>query len=407
MSFDRAIFIVLDSVGVGSASDAKKFGDEGANTLGNITQWCKKNHPNFSLPNLTNFGLTTIEQSAKLEAPQIAYTARLEEISHGKDTTTGHWEFAGQILDKAFPTFPNGFSSEFLDSWCIKNNLTGYLANTPASGTDIIKQFGSEHIKSLKPIVYTSADSVFQIATHEQYFGLEKLYQISSSAREMLDELGVSRVIARPFIGESPESFSRTNNRKDFSLQPMTGNLLDLLSDNNLFVASVGKISDIFAGRSISHQKKSNDNSHGVENILSFMDELRSQRGLIFANLIDFDQLYGHRRDPLGYANCLMQFDSLLPEIIDALDDKTLLIISADHGNDPTFKGSDHTREQVPLFIYSKLWNENNCTYLGCFKGFHSVAKLILQCMGLEESIPSNSKIFDAPNLLEKIGISL
>ena len=400
MNFKRVVLIVLDSVGVGKAPDAHKFGDQGSHTLGNIRKWCQKHNKKFSLPCLEKLGLDSILGS-QTKSSQLAFTARLEELSLGKDTTTGHWELTGQILTEAFPTFPQGFSVELLATWCQQNQLAGVLANSPASGTEVIKKFGLEHIRSLKPIVYTSADSVFQVAAHEQHFGLTKLYKVCQSARELLNPVGVSRVIARPFTGDTPDNFSRTANRRDYSLQPMSGNLLDILVEHNCFVASVGKISDIFAGRSITHAKKSTDNAHGLENILAFMQELSSQRGLIFANLIDFDQHFGHRRDPAGYADCLMDFDRRLPHLLENLDSETLLLITADHGNDPTFKGSDHTREQVPLWLYSKQWQQGQ--HLNTFKGFHSVAKLILRSLDLEKHIPQNTPLSTAPDIYAKL----
>ena len=339
----RVILIVLDSVGIGALPDAAIYGDEGSNTLGNIA----KHYSSLSLPNLTSLGLGNIDPSnllSKTETPQASYGLAAEK-SAGKDTTTGHWEIAGVILDKPFPVFPNGFPRSFLQTFeeAIGRKTIG---NTVASGTVIINDLGDEHVQTGKPIVYTSADSVFQVAMHEEIISVEEQYAICKTARELLqEELAVGRVIARPFIGKDG-NYTRTSNRKDFSQLP-PNTVLDAILAANKRVFAVGKIVDIFAGKGISGYQKTATNTEGVQQTIKAMQE--SKGDLIFTNLVDFDMLYGHRRNIPGYAECLMEFDSQLPTILDAMTEEDVLIITADHGNDPSFKGTDHTREYVPI----------------------------------------------------------
>ena len=339
----RVILIVLDSVGIGALPDAAIYGDEGSNTLGNIA----KHYSSLSLPNLTSLGLGNIDPSnllSKTETPQASYGLAAEK-SAGKDTTTGHWEIAGVILDKPFPVFPNGFPRSFLQTFeeAIGRKTIG---NTVASGTVIINDLGEEHVQTGKPIVYTSADSVFQVAMHEEIISVEEQYAICKTARELLqEELAVGRVIARPFIGKDG-NYTRTSNRKDFSQLP-PNTVLDAILAANKRVFAVGKIVDIFAGKGISGYQKTATNTEGVQQTIKAMQE--SKGDLIFTNLVDFDMLYGHRRNIPGYAECLMEFDSQLPTILDAMTEEDVLIITADHGNDPSFKGTDHTREYVPI----------------------------------------------------------
>jgi phosphopentomutase len=339
----------LDSVGIGDAPDVDLFGDEGSNTLGNTASAVG----GLELPNLAQLGLGHLGDFLGIpvvKQPLGAY-GRLTEVSVGKDTTTGHWELAGVSSKEAFPTFPNGFPIEFINQFEERIG-TGTLGNFPASGTVIIEELGEEHIKTGKPIVYTSADSVFQIAAHEEFIPIEHLYEICKIGREMLTgELNVSRVIARPFIG-TPGNFSRTENRKDFSVPPPRKTVLDLVKASGYMVAGVGKIEDIFAFRGLTDSNHTGNNHDTIDATIEFIQT--NKTGLIFANLIDFDQLYGHRNNPDGYANALEEFDRRLPEIRDAMSEEDVLFITADHGNDPTTPSTDHSRERVPILAVGK-----------------------------------------------------
>lgn len=348
----RFVLVVLDSVGVGELPDAWQYGDEGSNTLANLALAVG----GLQLPNLQRLGLGNIIPITGV-IPQknpMAAWGKMAEKSPGKDTTTGHWELAGLVLTTPFPTYPNGFPKTIIDAFSQAIGR-GILGNTTASGTEIIERLGAEHIKTGKPIVYTSADSVFQIAAHEQIVHLPQLYQWCQAAREILvDEHGVGRVIARPFIGKTG-NFKRTQNRKDFSIEPTGQTILDYLTANRIHVTAIGKIYDIFTGRGISKHVPSHNNLETVFNIIESINEIDS--GLIFANLVDFDMLFGHRNDYQGYADALIEFDQLLPRIIDALAPDDLLLITADHGCDPTTKSTDHSREYVPLLVYGKNIN--------------------------------------------------
>ena len=348
----RFVLVVLDSVGVGELPDAWQYGDEGSNTLANLALAVG----GLQLPNLQRLGLGNIIPITGV-IPQknpMAAWGKMAEKSPGKDTTTGHWELAGLVLTTPFPTYPNGFPKTIIDAFSQAIGR-GILGNTTASGTEIIEKLGAEHIKTGKPIVYTSADSVFQIAAHEQIVHLPQLYQWCQAAREILvDEHGVGRVIARPFIGKTGD-FKRTQNRKDFSIEPTGQTILDYLTANRIHVTAIGKIYDIFTGRGISKHVPSHNNLETVFNIIESINEIDS--GLIFANLVDFDMLFGHRNDYQGYADALIEFDQLLPRIIDALAPDDLLLITADHGCDPTTKSTDHSREYVPLLVYGKNIN--------------------------------------------------
>jgi len=344
---NRVILIVLDSVGIGELPDAAEYNDTGSNTLGNIARL----HPGFSIPNLVEMGLGNIDPDngiSTTEKPTASY-GKANEQSAGKDTTTGHWEISGLILDKPFPTFPNGFPDDFMAAF---ENRIGHetIGNKTASGTTIINELGDEHVKTHHPIVYTSADSVFQVAMHEDIFPIEQQYEICQVAREMLcEEMEVGRVIARPFVGFNGQ-YSRTSRRKDFAVLP-PDNILDAISNQNKEVYAIGKIVDIFAGKGITKYVKTANNQEGIDETIR---AIRSKtNGLIFTNLVDFDMLFGHRRDVPGYANALMEFDSRLPEIRNALRPDDLLIITADHGNDPSAPGTDHTREYIPILNYT------------------------------------------------------
>lgn len=334
----RALVIVLDSVGCGGARDAAAYGDEGADTLGHLMD-----REGLELPNLATLGLARVLGRGQVELQQGAAFARMSEASAGKDTTTGHWELAGSVLDQPFDTFTT-FPQDLLDE------IGGpFLGNHASSGTEILEQLGEEHIRTGKPIVYTSADPVLQIAAHEEHFGLEKLWALCQRAREVLDRRGIriGRVIARPFTGESPATFKRTSNRHDYSLRPPP-TVLNRLQAAGVETIGVGKIADIFCGSGISESHPTKSNADGMAVIEKLWAEERAQPHLIFANLVDFDMLYGHRREPEGYANCLREFDAWLGGFLPKVGDDFLLI-TADHGNDPYHHGTDHTREQVPL----------------------------------------------------------
>lgn len=345
----KITLIVLDGVGIGALPDANLYNDEGANTIGNIA----KKISGFKLPNLAKLGLGNISESIHIPpvSRPIAAFGRAMEKSPGKDTTTGHWELCGIQLSKAFPSFPNGFPKEIITSF---ENLIGtsIIGNVIGSGTDIIDQYGEKHLSTGFPIVYTSADSVFQIAMHEGIISLTQQYEICRKARSLLKgDFEVGRVIARPFIGNK-DGFKRTANRKDFAISPPQPTLLDVLKDNGKEVIGIGKISDIFFNSGITSSIKTLDNMEGIDKTISIMKE--DFEGLIFTNLIDFDMHYGHRRDIEGFASCLMEFDARVPEILKALKEEDIVIITADHGNDPTATGTDHTREYIPILIYGK-----------------------------------------------------
>ncbi len=349
MDIKRVNIIVLDSVGIGALPDAADFGDKGAATIQNTA----KELGGLELPNLEKLGLGNIEEIEGVKAvdnPQAAF-GKMAEESNGKDTTTGHWEISGITSEDPFPTFPEGFPSEIMDQFHQAIG-TESLANRPASGTVIINELGEEHMKTGKPIVYTSADSVFQIAAHEDIISVDELYEMCEKARVILQgEFAVARVIARPFIGEV-NNFERTANRKDFSLKPPKKMILNNLKDAGYDVMAVGKIDYIFAGEGITDSVHTKSNMDGVDKTLDYLKN--NKEGLIFSNLVDFDSKYGHRRNPQDYGQALENFDKRLPEIINSLDEDDILIITADHGCDPTYKGTDHTREYVPLLVYGQ-----------------------------------------------------
>lgn len=347
MSFRRILLVVLDSVGIGAMPDWREFGDDmPGDTLGH----CAELRP-LRLPNFERLGLANIRPFAHLrpaEAPAASY-GRSALASPGKDTTTGHWELAGIILQKPFPLYPNGFPGELIREF-ERRIGRGVLGNKPASGTEIIRELGEEHIRTGKPIVYTSADSVFQIAAHEEVIPLEELYRICEIARDLLrGEHEVGRVIARPFIGR-PGAFVRTANRHDYAVPPPQGMLLDRLAEKGVPVIGVGKIADIFLGRGIHYSFKTKNNAEGMEKILAAMRQF--DKGLIFANLVDFDMLYGHRNDPEGYSRALEEVDAWLPSLESALQPDDLVILTADHGCDPVTPSTDHNREYVPLLVF-------------------------------------------------------
>jgi phosphopentomutase len=366
-SIRRVTVIVLDSVGCGDAPDAAAYGDVGANTLGNIARAVG----GLSLPNLGIMGLGNLVDIAGTPPTDAAsgVYGRLTEVSAGKDTTTGHWELGGVILEHPFPTYPEGFPPEVIADFEARIGRQS-LGNIPASGTEIIKQLGDEHVRTGKPIVYTSADSVFQIAAHVDVIPLPELYAMCETARAMLvGEHAVGRVIARPFAGPAG-NYARTEDRKDFSLVPPAATILDAVKAAGRQVAGVGKIEDIFAYRGLTKSNHTGNNMAGVDAILDFLKG--DDDGLIFANLVDFDALYGHRNDAQGYAQALRDFDRRVPELLAALRDDDVLIITADHGNDPTTPGTDHSRERVPVLVQGKAISSN--VNLGTRTSFADVA---------------------------------
>lgn len=347
--FNRITLIVLDGAGIGAMPDAPAWGDAGSDTFGHV---CESRQLN--LPNLQALGLGNIRPLVGVPAianPRGGY-GKCALKSNGKDTTTGHWEMAGIILERAFPTYPKGFPQTLIDEFIAKTQVPGILGNIPASGTEIIRDLGDEHVQTGKPIVYTSADSVFQIAAHEEVIHLDRLYKICEIARDMLrGEHEVGRVIARPFLGQ-PGSFYRTENRHDYAVPPPRENLLPLLSENGLDVVSIGKIASIYDSAGVTQDLAAKNNEQSIDQTIKALHQ--ATRGLIFSNLVDFDMLYGHRRDTEGYARALEHFDLRWPEIENAMNDGDLLMITADHGNDPTYPGTDHTREYAPLIVYGK-----------------------------------------------------
>jgi len=343
----RVVLVVLDSVGVGELPDAYLYHDEGSNTLAHTAEVVG----GLRLLNLERLGLGNIIE-IKGVSPRVGSEGafgKMQEKSFGKDTTTGHWELAGLVLQHPFPTYPEGFPREVLDKF-EEAIGRGILGNKVASGTEIIEELGAEHLKTGYPIVYTSADSVFQIAAHEEVIPIEELYQMCQAARGILQgPHGVGRVIARPFTGQ-PGSFQRTPRRKDFSLKPLYRSVLDLMKEKGARVAGIGKIGDIFAWQGVDSSEKINDNLDGIEKLIALMN--KEKEGIIFANLNDFDTLYGHRNNPKGYAEALEEFDRHLPKILAEIKDGDLLIITADHGCDPTTASTDHSREYVPILAY-------------------------------------------------------
>ncbi|MFS0863472.1 phosphopentomutase [Fredinandcohnia sp. 179-A 10B2 NHS] len=348
-TYKRVFLIVMDSVGIGEAPDAKEFGDVGSDTLGNIAETQNGLH----MPNMAKLGLSNIREIKGIPRQEkpLAYFGKMQEASNGKDTMTGHWEIMGLHIETPFQVFPDGFPKELLDE-IEKRTGRGILGNKPASGTEIMDELGEEHMKTGKLIVYTSADSVLQIAAHEEVVPLDELYKICEICRELTldDKYMVGRVIARPFVGE-PGNFSRTANRHDYALKPFNRTVMNELSDNGFDVIAIGKISDIYDGEGVTKTLRTKSNMDGMDKIVETLE--MDFTGLSFLNLVDFDALFGHRRDPKGYGEALEEYDARLPEILERLQEDDLLIITADHGNDPTQPGTDHTREYVPLLVYS------------------------------------------------------
>jgi phosphopentomutase len=380
----RAILIILDGVGCGALPDADQYGDPGADTLGHISSA----YPSLRLPNLARWGIGHLTSMATVPALPLnqctASFGRCAELSNGKDTTSGHWEMTGVVVEKPFATFPNGFSKEIVDRWVKENGLPGILGNKTASGTEIIKELGEEHVRTGKPILYTSADSVWQIAAHEEAFGLDRLYAISKSARKICDELQISRVIARPFVGNNAADFKRTHHRKDYSQTPPKKTMMEAILDAGLTTVGIGKIWNIFNGRGIKESLETEDNADGLKTLSRALGEYNT--GFLFVNLIDFDMLYGHRRDVPGFAKSLEEFDRYIPELEKQLTPDDLVLVSADHGNDPTYRGTDHTREYVPLLAYRKGTKARD---LGIRGSFADIGQTIVHALtGKDNALP-------------------
>jgi phosphopentomutase len=353
VSFRRVIWIVLDSVGIGEMPDAEAYGDKGSDTLGNMARVLAERGKPLKLPNLCRLGLANIKPLTGLtpDPAPIGSYGKAALASPGKDTTTGHWEMAGIHLDQPFPLFPHGFPPEAMDEFERRIGRDTF-GNKAASGTEIIKELGEEHVRTGSPIVYTSADSVFQVAAHEEVIPLFELYKICETAREILrGKYEVGRVIARPFIGE-PGHFTRTPNRHDYAVPPPKGMLLDKLAERGVEVYAIGKIFDVYLGRGIRETESTKSNADGMSKIVSAVESMEA--GLLFANLVDFDMLYGHRNDVEGYARALEEVDAWLPSLEAKLRDADLLILTADHGCDPTTPSTDHSREYVPVLTYGK-----------------------------------------------------
>lgn len=396
----RVVILMMDSFGIGGADDAANFGDQGANTLGHIIQTRK----HLNIPNLTQLGLIkAAEKSAAItldpkntDKSQITLPSKygfMKEISKGKDTSSGHWEMAGSPVNFEWgyfkPDYPS-FPSELVEKICKEANLPGILGNKAASGTAIIDELGTEHIKTGKPICYTSADSVFQIAAHEEHFGLDRLYKVCEIAFKHVAPYNIARVIARPFIGEKPGEFSRTKNRHDYSVKPPTPTVLDLVKNAGGHVISVGKISDIFAKQGITKAVKAS----GLEELWNVtLEEAKKAPdfSIVFTNFVDFDMVWGHRRNTEGYAEGLEYFDKRLPELAAQLKDGDLVFITADHGCDPTYKGTDHTREHVPVILFGKNIKPQ---FIGARSTYADIGQTIADYFGLQP-LPVGTSFLD------------
>ena len=377
--FRRVIWIILDSVGIGEAPDADAFGDTGADTLGNMI----KERGHLDISNLKKLGLFAIDDTnlPVSDVTPIGAYGKAKELSNGKDTTIGHWEMIGIHTKQAFPTYPMGFPKEIMDEFVRRTGCRGYLGNIVASGTQIINELGNEHMSTGYPIIYTSADSVFQIAAHEEIISIQNLYKICETARSILSgEHAVARVIARPFLKEG-NKYVRTPNRRDFSLKPSSESLLAYLKDAGYRVTAIGKIEDIFSGVGIGDAVHTKSNIDGMDKTADFMET--QHEGLIFTNLVEFDSTWGHRRDVEGYAQGLETFDNRLGEILSKMKEDDLLIINADHGCDPTFRGTDHTREFIPVLMYHKKMTQG--MNLGTLDTFADIGATIADNFGVKK----------------------
>jgi len=376
----RAVLIVLDSVGVGALPDAAEYGDEGSNTLLHVAERAG----GLDVPNLEKLGLGSI-----IELPGVhtlprpgASFGRMAEASRGKDTVAGHWEMMGVVLDEPLALFPDGFPQEMIREFMESTGVSEVLGNKAASGTEIIEELGPEHIRTSAPIIYTSADSVFQVAAHIKTAPLDELYRMCERARVVCDGYNIGRVIARPFAGEAG-SFERTADRKDYPMKPPSPTVLDLLENKGIPVTGIGKIENIFAGQGVARSLPAKNNSHGM--LLLEKELSHTLNGLIFVNLIDFDMLYGHRNDAKGYAEAIETFDKELGGLLDIMNENDLLIVSADHGCDPTHPGTDHTREYAPLLVYSK---KLAARALGTRKTFGDIGASVMSWLETGEELP-------------------
>ncbi len=376
--------IILDGVGIGELPDADDYGDTGSNTLKHISEQVE-----LKLPNLQKLGLGNIEhlRGVPLISTPLASFGKLQEVSKGKDSITGHWELGGLYVDIDFSYFPDGFPNEIIEKFKRLTGCLGVLGNKAASGTEIIKELGAEHLKTGFPIIYTSADSVFQIASHEEIIPLDRLYKICEITREQVltEPLKVGRVIARPFTGEAG-NFKRTTGRKDYSIDPPEKTILDLLLVNNINTVAIGKINDLFNHRGISHPRKTTSNEEGCKQLLKASREFSGS--FIFANLVDFDVYFGHRNDPKGFADALSRFDDFLPEFLKSLDSSDAVIITADHGNDPTTVSTDHSREYVPLLFY---YQQSAIRNLGTRKTYSDAGKTVSDFFKVSNNLKGES----------------
>ncbi|MBI5386378.1 MAG: phosphopentomutase [Verrucomicrobia bacterium] len=389
----KVLLLVLDGVGLGALPDAARYGDEGSHTLAHVAEAVG----GLRLPNLASLGLGNIDPLrgvASVTEPRGCF-GKAAQASRGKDSTTGHWEIAGLITEKEFPTYPRGFPAELVERFLQVTGCGGVLGNRAASGTSIMDELGAEHLRTGWPILYTSADSVFQIAAHEEVIPLERLYEICALARQQvcIGEHALSRVIARPFVG-TPGQFSRTANRRDFSLAPSGPTLLDLLAGAGWPVVTVGKVDELFAGRGVSRAVHTKGNAEGVRRILELVATL--DRGLVFANLVDFDTLYGHRNDAAGFARALEEFDAALPAILGALRAGDLLILTADHGNDPVTPSTDHSREYVP--VLATRAGADGGKNLGTRPTYADIGKTVAEFFALENSLAGTSFLAMCPS---------
>lgn len=385
-TFKRIHLVVMDSVGIGEAPDAADFGDFGVDTLGHIAS----ERGGLHMPNMAALGLSNIREIEGVPVAEkpLAYYGKMQEASLGKDTMTGHWEIMGLYIDTPFRVFENGFPQELISQIEQKTGRK-VIGNKPASGTEIIDELGEEHVKTGALIVYTSADSVLQIAAHEDVVPLKELYEICEYCREITldDPYMLGRIIARPFVGE-PGSFKRTPNRHDYALKPFGRTVMNELKDGGLEVIAIGKINDIYDGEGVTRSIRTESNMDGMDKLVQVLEE--SFTGISFLNLVDFDALYGHRRDPQGYGDALEQYDGRLPEVFERMTDDDLLIITADHGNDPTYKGTDHTREYVPLLVYSPRFTDGEALPLR--QTFADVGATIAENFGVK--LPEHGSSF-------------
>jgi len=382
-----AYLIIIDGMGIGAQEDAGLYNDADSNTLGHVSR-----ETGVKLKNFEQLGLGNISELHSVQPVDnpLADWGKMREVSGGKDSTTGHWEIAGIHLDKPFPTYPEGFPGEVINRFCNETGVEGVLCNKPYSGTDVIRDYGEEHLQTGNPIVYTSADSVFQIACHKDIFNTDRLYRMCKVARDnvMTGKHLVGRVIARPFEG-APGKFSRiSEKRHDYSAPPPEPNLISVLNQNGVKVYSIGKIIDLFAGKGFTQYRRTRSNAEGISQLLSLMSS-RPDSALVFVNLIDTDQIYGHRQDPDGYSKCLQEIDRAVPAILQKMQKEDLLIITSDHGNDPCDNSTDHTREFVPLLVVKKEKNENRP--LGIRDTFSDVSASVLNYFKIENPLPGTS----------------